>query len=146
MGISYTVSCSCSRSHLSDNGLPSYVFIIFFLVSPHHSTPPDHWQDVLVGGILGTVLAYFSYRQYYPNLASKDSQRPYSPRIRREDTGILPTHNLRTFREGPDNRNHESLDLGNHNRYNDHDDGLDETVPRPETGHLKSVWREGEDE
>lgn len=119
----------------------------FFYLPPHHSTRPDHWHDVLVGGILGAVLAYFSYRQYYPSLASKDSQRPYSPRLRREDTVILPTHNnLHTFGESLDNGNHENVDDGNHNVYNDHDDGLDETVPRPEIGRLKNVWREGGDE
>ncbi|KAJ1310298.1 hypothetical protein OPQ81_007038 [Rhizoctonia solani] len=40
-----------------------------------------HWQDVLVGSIVGLVLSYFSYRQYYPSLASPFSHRPYSPRI-----------------------------------------------------------------
>jgi len=97
-----------------------------------------HWQDVLVGAALGTVLAYFSYRQFYPSLVSKTSERPYSPRIRREHTELLPTHNLHTFGE--------SLDNGNHANYGDHNDGLAETVPRPETGRLKNVWREGEDE
>ena len=137
MDISCTVSRSGSRGHLSDNGLPPYVFIIsYHFLSPHHSTRPDHWQDVLVGGILGAVLAYFSYRQYYPSLTSKDSQRPYSPRIRREDTEILPIHNLHTFGE--------SLDGGNRAGYDDHDDGLAATVPRPETGRLNNVSREGE--
>ncbi|KAF7295049.1 PAP2-domain-containing protein [Mycena indigotica] len=40
-----------------------------------------HWQDVLVGSILGTVVSYFAYRQYYPSLASEVSHLPYSPRI-----------------------------------------------------------------
>ncbi|KIY51002.1 acid phosphatase/Vanadium-dependent haloperoxidase, partial [Fistulina hepatica ATCC 64428] len=44
-----------------------------------------HWHDVLVGAILGTVMAYFSYRQYYPSLASELSHRPHPPRIRRDD-------------------------------------------------------------
>ena len=91
-----------------------------------------------MGGTLGAVLAYFSYRQYYPSLASKDSHRPYSPRIKREDTEILPTHNLHTFGE--------SLDDGNHGNYNDHNDALAGTVPRPDNGRLENVWREGEDE
>lgn len=104
----------------------------------HHSTRPDHWQDVLVGSILGAVLAYFSYRQFYPSLASKYSHFPYSPRIKCEDIEILPSHNLHTFGE--------HYDDGNHVPYNDHNDALAGTVPRPDTGHLENVWREGEDE
>ncbi|KAL1748066.1 phosphatidic acid phosphatase type 2/haloperoxidase [Schizophyllum fasciatum] len=44
-----------------------------------------HWQDVLVGSILGTVMSYFAYRQYYPALADPLAHRPYSPRVRREE-------------------------------------------------------------
>ncbi|KAH9926145.1 phosphatidic acid phosphatase type 2/haloperoxidase [Fomitopsis serialis] len=50
----------------------------------HHAT------DVLTGSLLGFVAAYFSYRQYYPSLASPYAHRPYSPRIPREDR--LPMH------------------------------------------------------
>ncbi|CAE6433268.1 unnamed protein product [Rhizoctonia solani] len=51
-----------------------------------------HWQDVLVGSIVGLVLSYFSYRQYYPSLASPFSHRPYSPRIPRyeQDQAGIP--------------------------------------------------------
>jgi diacylglycerol diphosphate phosphatase/phosphatidate phosphatase len=110
---------------------------IHFFSPTHHSTRPDHWQDVLVGSTLGAVLAYFSYRQYYPSLASKNSHRPYSPRIKHTEI-LLPAHNLHTFGE--------SHDDGNHVPYNDHSDALAETVPRPDTGPLENVWREGEDE
>lgn len=139
MDISYTVSCSCSCSHLSINGLPPYVLSYHIYFSPSHiiQTRPDHWQDVLVGAALGSILAYFSYRQYYPSLVSENSERPYSPRIRHEETELLPTHNLHTFGE--------SLDNGNHASYSDHSDGLAETIPRPETERLKNVWRDGEE-
>ncbi|KAG2034196.1 phosphatidic acid phosphatase type 2/haloperoxidase [Suillus americanus] len=43
-----------------------------------------HWQDVVVGSALGLLLAYFSYRQYYPHLASADAHQPYATRF--EDT------------------------------------------------------------
>jgi diacylglycerol diphosphate phosphatase/phosphatidate phosphatase len=92
-----------------------------------------HWQDVLVGATLGTVLAYFSYLQYYPSLVSQYSHRPYSPRLKFEDTDRLPIHNLHTFGD--------SVDHGSHARFSDNHDGLDETVPRPETGHLTNVLR-----
>ncbi|KAH9951231.1 phosphatidic acid phosphatase type 2/haloperoxidase [Amylocystis lapponica] len=50
----------------------------------HHAT------DVMTGSLLGFVVAYFSYRQYYPSLAAELSHRPYSPRIKREE--LLPMH------------------------------------------------------
>jgi len=72
-----------------------------------------HWQDVLIGGILGITLAYFSYRQYYPPLESNLSHKPYSPRIKREGTEVidvgvergheddgLPLHNRSTRTDG----------------------------------------------
>jgi diacylglycerol diphosphate phosphatase/phosphatidate phosphatase len=42
-----------------------------------------HWQDVFAGASVGLVMAYFSYRQYYPSLASPLAHRPFSPRIPR---------------------------------------------------------------
>ncbi|KAF8652706.1 hypothetical protein AX16_004210 [Volvariella volvacea WC 439] len=56
-----------------------------------------HWHDVVVGSLLGTVCAYFSYRQYYPSLSDKLCHRPYSPRIGREDEypeGTAPRPNI----------------------------------------------------
>src|ERR1700731_2929741 len=40
-----------------------------------------HWQDVTVGAIIGSGLAFFAYRQYYPPLWSDTSAEPYAPRI-----------------------------------------------------------------
>lgn len=54
----------------------------------------DHWHDVLLGSAVGTLFAYFSYRQYYPTLESPLSHCPHSPRIRREEDQVLPTHNV----------------------------------------------------
>lgn len=39
--------------------------------------------------MIGTVFAYFAYRQYYPSLQSLDSHKPYPPRIKRP-TDIFP--------------------------------------------------------
>ncbi|KIY65480.1 PAP2-domain-containing protein, partial [Cylindrobasidium torrendii FP15055 ss-10] len=41
-----------------------------------------HWHDVLIGGLLGTALAFFSYRQYFPRLSSEVSHLPFSPRVK----------------------------------------------------------------
>jgi diacylglycerol diphosphate phosphatase/phosphatidate phosphatase len=66
-----------------------YILQILVTLTPN----ADHWQDVLVGAIVGTAFAYFAYRQYYPSLSSEYSHRPYSPRIKRDDDETLPTHN-----------------------------------------------------
>ncbi|KAI0709298.1 phosphatidic acid phosphatase type 2/haloperoxidase [Earliella scabrosa] len=50
-----------------------------------------HWQDVLTGSLLGLVVSYFSYRQYYPPLISDLSHQPYPPRFKRGGHE-LPTH------------------------------------------------------
>lgn len=41
----------------------------------HHAT------DVIAGGLLGLVVAYWSYKLYYPALGHAQSHKPYSPRI-----------------------------------------------------------------
>lgn len=55
-----------------------------------------HWQDVLTGSLLGLVVSYFAYRQYYPPLTSDISHQPYPPRFKRgghEPDAELPMHN-----------------------------------------------------
>lgn len=55
----------------------------------HHAT------DVIAGGIIGALIAWYAYRQYYPCLSAENCHRPYSPRIAHEDAHI-------TAEEGPD--------------------------------------------
>ena len=68
---------------------PVFLYVVYPVntLSTYKLTHPssDHWQDVLTGSILGTVMTYFAYRQYYPPLHDPLAHRPYSPRIRRED-------------------------------------------------------------
>ncbi len=101
----------------------------------------DHWQDVLTGSVLGLGLAYFSYRQYYPSLASEISHCPYSPRIKHEDS-ILPLHHV-----------HSTETHGTANGQSHYRDSVEdgealprETVPRPERTHMLDVWKDDDEE
>jgi diacylglycerol diphosphate phosphatase/phosphatidate phosphatase len=52
-----------------------------------------HWEDVLTGSVLGLVVSYFSYRQYYPDLGSKTAHIPFTTRFEEteydEDNGTV---------------------------------------------------------
>lgn len=37
-----------------------------------------HWQDVTIGSLIGIIVSYICYRQYYPALDSKMSHRSYA--------------------------------------------------------------------
>ncbi|KAJ6546541.1 PAP2-domain-containing protein [Mycena vulgaris] len=96
-----------------------------------------HWHDVLVGSILGTVVSYFAYRQYYPSLTSEVSHRPYSPRIGRED---IPTHHRRTSsRQAYGDHHPTESDVVSSGP-------LEGTVLRDGPESLREVWRNSHDE
>lgn len=114
----------------------------------------DHWQDVLVGSILGTVFSYFSYRQYYPSLTSATSHRPYSPRIKRERSDVLPLHHVHSGSQDHDSHGVPPVGRPTHTQapqqpplnraYSDDPAETDRTVKRPDPGPLTEVWREGD--
>ncbi|KAJ7219142.1 acid phosphatase/Vanadium-dependent haloperoxidase, partial [Mycena pura] len=96
-----------------------------------------HWQDVLAGSALGTAVSYFSYRQYYPSLASEVCHRPYAPRITKSD---LPSHH----------RQSSSLQYRDDNQPT-HEDvfgsgPLEGTVLREGPGSLREAWNDGHHE
>ncbi|KAF8626207.1 hypothetical protein AX15_004897 [Amanita polypyramis BW_CC] len=91
-----------------------------------------HWQDVLIGAIVGTVLAYFCYRQYYPSLASPAAHHPYGPRIKEEREGILPTHVEPDARPYESETNYAGSDGGAGPSNAGHSYELSGTIPRPE--------------
>lgn len=90
-------------------------------------------------------MAYFSYRQYYPPLESEYSHRPYSPRIKREDEEILPTHNHATSGSGfPFVRPSAPPQSHGSNPYgptNDEEYELEGTVLRPHPEPLEDMWK-----
>jgi len=91
---------------------------------------------VLVGSVLGTLVSYFTYRQYYPSLGSEVSHRPYAPRIAQDE--IPSHHNRRTssrlaYRDDPTAE--DIIDSG----------PLQGTVVRNEPGSLRELWRDSAD-
>jgi len=99
-------------------------------MAPDYLVSTDHWQDVLAGSILGVVMAYFSYRQYYPSLASEFCHKPYSPRIAR-NTGapVLPLHHR------------QSSSVAETSALPAAQESPDGTAPRPAALSLPEIWR-----
>jgi diacylglycerol diphosphate phosphatase / phosphatidate phosphatase len=87
------------------------------------------------------VASYFSYRQYYPDLASRLSHRPYSPRLKRDDGSI----ELVTTGEGEGSalpvHQPEDNPTAAHSQESEQSYTLEK---RPGPGSLTDVWRETE--
>jgi PAP2 superfamily len=86
-----------------------------------------HWQDVTTGSILGLILAFFAYRQYYPPLSSPISHRPYKPRTLHDKGQHAPGNVMATDLEGGlhvQSRNASAMnseeDLRGHIKYYSH--------------------------
>ncbi|KAF5365745.1 hypothetical protein D9758_003266 [Tetrapyrgos nigripes] len=110
-----------------------------------------HWQDVLVGSLLGTVMSYFAYRQYYPELSSLVSHLPYSPRLRYhgDNEGVLPLHHHRSPSGSEEITGQNGNGRPGQNlvrRYTDEpiDYELEQTARRPDPGPLEDIWSEGQ--
>lgn len=52
--------------------------------------------------LLGIVIAYFSYRQYYPSLAHPLSHRPFAPRYAPKEQRVSSTNLLNLDEDGPE--------------------------------------------
>jgi diacylglycerol diphosphate phosphatase / phosphatidate phosphatase len=141
--------------------VPIALMAFFSLVLNFNTT--DHWHDILVGSVLGAVLSYFSYRQYYPPLTSELAHRPYSPRIHREDeedqrpiqgdVSYLPTHQQASQSSvGPNNFGGITNKSGVGARHRENTEIVEEsedvpgTVRRSGPQHLTETWREGDRE
>ncbi|KAF9533449.1 phosphatidic acid phosphatase type 2/haloperoxidase [Crepidotus variabilis] len=162
-----------SRGHAGKAWLALSPFMAAALVAISRSMDyRHHWQDILVGSLVGTLFSYFSYRQYYPSLESPVSHRPYSPRIKREEEatnsgGILPTHHQQ-YPQHQQSGYANPYGSTTHRRFDSgasYTDSVDDvtmhhgvegayemsaagkgTVPRPKAGSLEEVWREGSED
>lgn len=94
------------------DGLPTCVLHCVARAYSHscfrvHAT--DHWQDILTGSALGLGIAYFSYRQYYPHLASKIAHFPFKTRFEEVEHDLDDVMTI--FRDGDTVDNEEEAGL-----------------------------------
>ncbi|KAG4097709.1 phosphatidic acid phosphatase type 2/haloperoxidase [Neocallimastix lanati (nom. inval.)] len=91
-----------------------------------------HWEDVLVGSLMGLIIGTFTYFYYYPSLKDKNCDIPYqnrkiiekididkqgdyyaSERVDHRNNERMDTRNNERF----DNRNNERMDTRNNERF-----------------------------
>ncbi|KZV80136.1 PAP2-domain-containing protein [Exidia glandulosa HHB12029] len=89
----------------------------------HHAT------DVLSGSILGLVVSYFSYRQYYPPLDSPVSHKCYSPKRH----SMMLEHNVPNGPAAPDPSNSGDSTPAQQYRDGDEEAGNGQPIPLVQT-------------
>jgi len=99
----------------------------------HHAT------DVLSGSILGIVIAYFSYRQYYPPLNSPTAHLSYPPLRRLSDT--LPLEGPSAARAEQEYRDDEEagLRLARGSDQEERRESVEMTPPMPRVGTSSAI-------
>ncbi|KAI8967606.1 phosphatidic acid phosphatase type 2/haloperoxidase [Mycotypha africana] len=121
-GMGYLSFYLAGKMHLFDEGGHTYKGFVFsfpFLaallvaISRLHDYR-HHWTDVFAGAIIGTVFAYFAYRQYYPSLADVQCHKPFPLRIKAPEN-LFPNDST---------HNHEDLEAGLSRPYSDYSDQL----------------------
>lgn len=93
----------------------------------------DHWQDVVAGSCLGILTAYFSYRLYYPSLASELAHLPFAPKIHRLDAS------LPIYGQDDDGPSYSHMRSGSEAEVELLDGTAERTGPTP----LDHVWEQG---
>ena len=105
----------------------------------HHAT------DVLFGALLGTVVSYFCYRQYFPALNSPQSHLPFAPRfpeVERPGSAEETDGNGIPMANQPGRHDLETGTLGRRRRAGEDEGGahVDGTVPREHPESLGTMW------
>lgn len=80
--------------------------------------------DVTTGSILGILVAYFSYRRYYPGLRSSHCDRPYPSRA--ETASMNGFTKARDEEDGPEGSSAVAME--------DFEDGMESAPLRPTNG------------
>jgi diacylglycerol diphosphate phosphatase/phosphatidate phosphatase len=109
-----------------------------------------HYQDVFVGMVLGLVVSYFSYRQYYPSLEHPLCHRPYAPRFapieppESQKADVVPAKGTTLDTQHPDKGKGKDLEA---QKTEGQEGGMDHdaagTLPRHQPPPLERVWSEG---
>lgn len=78
-----------------------------------------HWQDVLVGSLIGICLSYLCYRQYYPSIFSTNCHRAYSSRgsiVRNQTNCVVSSGSCNVIEEDTD-ENQPLISGGKENKW-----------------------------
>ncbi|PVF93321.1 acid phosphatase/Vanadium-dependent haloperoxidase [Serendipita vermifera] len=111
-----------------------------------------HYQDVFVGMVVGLVVAYFSYRQYYPSLEHPLCHRPYAPRFApiepppsQQGGDPVPTDNTAPeAQQYPGKGKGKDIEAqATEGQEGGMDSELAGTLPRNKPPPLERVWSEG---
>lgn len=105
-----------------------------------------HWQDVTIGAILGTLCAYFAYRQYYPGLSQDSCRDPYLTRLahckRGHDVEAVVcdagTHNIALVTSNPTTTTVASAAPSDHNKFGVNDTYSDDASSHDLLDHSNS--------
>lgn len=80
--------------HLLEYGTDNPFLGLYLLPPPLSARSMDyrhHVGDIIAGSLLGLLIGWYSYRQYYPALDHPLCDKPYGPRIPREEGDHVDT-------------------------------------------------------
>lgn len=108
----------------------------------HHAT------DVLFGALVGSIVSYFCYRQYFPTLTSPSSHLPFAPRLpgveRPADGEEEPNGASIQMNSQAGNGDIEAGTLGKRRRPGEgptaEEEKIEGMIPRDQPWSLRKIW------